>query len=187
MKLGILILGAGLIAAAGAAAAEDGPGERIEERVVIMGGHGGPGGLDADRDGAVSRDEFRTQHDRMFARLDKNGDGRLSGDEFRHHGDGEHVEIEIGGPGAHRGPGHHGPGRHGPAGHGDGERDVRIVRHGPGEGGLDGDKDGKLSLEEFSSPLRDHFRQMDKNGSGFLEEDEMKGEHRVMFRRERKD
>jgi len=177
MKLKILTLGAGLALAAGAAAIAGEPGhERVEERVVIMGGPGGHGDMDANRDGAVTRDEFRGLHDRMFDKLDKNHDGKLAGDEFRHHGPGERFEIELDGPGGHRGgPSHHGPG----------ERDVRVLRHGPGErGDIDANKDGRVSFEEFSAPMREHFREMDKNGNGVLDGDEMKGDHRFMIRRE---
>ncbi len=179
MSLKVLTLGAALALAASAAVAAGEPAERIEERIVVMGGDG-PRGMDADKDGAVTREEFRALHDRMFARLDKDGDGRLAGDEFRHRSKGpggEEIEIETGGPGG----GHHG----GPAHHGGGERDVRIVRHGPGN--LDANKDGKVSFEEFAGPMREHFQEMDRNRSGFLEEDELKGERRMMFRHERRD
>jgi hypothetical protein len=36
---------------------------------------------DANGDGAVSRDELRTERDSAFGRLDRNGDGFLSGDD----------------------------------------------------------------------------------------------------------
>lgn len=41
----------------------------------------GPGGLDKDGDGHISREEFAAPLNDHFARLDKNGDGRLSTEE----------------------------------------------------------------------------------------------------------
>lgn len=207
MKLKILALGAGIALAAGAVAiaADETPAERREERVVIV--SGGPdgdhhAGMDANKDGAISRDEFRAMHDRMFAKMDKNGDGKLSDDEFGgHHGGpgGENITVRIEGPhGPGHGPGGHGPGggewteRHGPEGGRPGE-EVRIIRHGPGHGGdgpgeIDKNKDGKISFEEMSAPLREHFQEADKNKDGVLDKDEMGDEHVFMFRRsERRD
>ena len=195
MKWNILALGAGLALAAGtitvAVAGDEAPGQRTEERVVVV--TGGPGGdhhagMDANNDGSISRDEFRAQHDKMFAKMDKNGDGKLSEDEFRrHHGPGENIVVRVDGP---HGPGGHGPGhgsgmewseRRGPGGP---NEDVRIVRRGPGEPDeMDKNKDGKISFDEMSSPLREHFQEADKNKDGFLDKDEMGGDHVFMFRR----
>ncbi|MGZ8406601.1 MAG: hypothetical protein ACXWVJ_01090, partial [Caulobacteraceae bacterium] len=44
---------------------------------------------------------------------------------------------------------------------------------GGGPEAMDANKDGRISLEEFSAPMREHFGQMDKNKSGYLEKDEM--------------
>ena len=175
--------------------------------------HPGPGGpeghgdmhgkLDANDDGSISRDEFRAAHDEMFGKMDKNHDGKLSGDEVPHgHGPGgpggERIEMRFEGPGGHHGPGgppgancrsgapgemswteHGGPG--GPG------SDVRIVRHGPagpdGHDEMDKNKDGKISFDEFAGPMREHFNDADKNHNGYLEEDEMKGDHQFIFRR----
>lgn len=191
MTIRILTLGAAfaLAASAVAIAADDQPGPRGEERVVIVTGPGGPhgamhGDMDADKDGIITRDEFRAMHDRMFGKLDKNGDGRISADEMKaHHGPGD-VNVRIEGPG-----GHHGPGgmmweeRRGPGG--PGSEDVRIVRHaGDGPGDLDVNKDGKVSFDEFTKPMREHFDAADKNRNGFLDKDEMEGrDHMFMFRR----
>jgi len=196
MTLKIIALGAAVALAAGAAAvaAADQPGQRTEERVVIVGGPGPHGDMDANRDGAVTRDEFRAMHDRMFDKLDKDRDGKISDGEFRdHHGAGE-FNIRVDGP---RG---HGPGdvvimdRHGPPGTwterapgpGGPNEDVRIVRRGPGDGRgeLDANNDGKLSFDEFVKPMREHFTEADKNRNGFLDKDEMEGrDHVFMFRR----
>lgn len=191
MNFKIITLGAGLALAATAALAGDKPagkpGDRVEERVVVMVSGDGPGGMDADKDGSVSRAEFNAMHDRMWAKLDRNGDGKLGKDEMGDHG-----------PGGH-GPGHPGHGGHGPGDHdvmiwqdggegGPGRREVRVVRHGgpDGEGGLDANKDGRISLDEMTAPLRDHFREADKNRDGFLDKDEMggDGDGRVIIRRE---
>lgn len=48
-------------------------------RMVFLGGTAdGPGGLDADGDGQVTRDEFTPPLNDAFGRMDKDGDGRLS-------------------------------------------------------------------------------------------------------------
>jgi len=182
MKLKSLSLGLVLAVAAGAAfaAAPDGkPEERVEERVVIVGGPGGPGrghgAMDANKDGVVTREEFRAMHDKMFDRLDKDRDGRLEDGEF---GDRIMFEERIDGPGGPHGPG----GFHGR--HPDCEKeakcDIKIVRHGEG---LDADKDGRISFEEFAGPMKEHFKEMDSNRNGYLDGDEMKGDRPFMIRR----
>ena len=186
MTIKILALGAVLTLAAGAVAvaADDRPSE-TRERVVVMGGPGPHGEMDANRDGAVTRDEFRALHDRMFGKLDKNGDGKITDDEFKAHHGAEEFNIRVDGPRGHHGrPGdviimdHRGPmGPHRPG------EDVRIVRHGPGEGDIDANKDGKVSFDEFARPMREHFQEADKNRNGFLDKDEMGDDHVFMFRR----
>lgn len=171
MKLKMVALGAGLALAASATAALAEPGARVEERVVVM---GGPGGADADKDGAVSRAEFNAMHDRMWSKMDKDGNGRLDKDEMGGHGEGRRVfMMEHDGPGHPGGMGH-GPGhRAGMEGHGP-RHEVHIVRRG-GEG-LDANRDGRLSLDEFTAPMRDHFKEADTNRNGFLDKDEMGGD-----------
>ncbi len=77
-----------------------------------------------------------------FAHMDKNGDGFISEDE------------------APKGP----PPRRGNDQQGSQKGDGFVKR-------LDKDADGKVSLEEFDGPA-DHFSHMDKNGDGFISEDE---------------
>jgi hypothetical protein len=86
------------------------PHMRTETRVMVMSDHDGPGGLDRDGDGQVSREEFSAPMGDAFARMDTDGNGRLSPEELR----------------AGHGPG--GPG---------GERQVMIWNGGP-EGGPEG-------------------------------------------------
>lgn len=86
------------------------PHMRTETRVMVMGDHDGPGGLDNDGDGQISREEFAAPMNDAFGRMDTDGNGRLTPE-----------ELSAG----------HGPG--GP----DGEREMMIFRGGP-EGGPDG-------------------------------------------------
>lgn len=81
----------------------------------------------------------------------------------------------------------------GPGGHGDfpmmfsgegapGEHSrIEIRRVGP-DGAMDKDGDGRVSEEEFLAPMRDAFREMDKDNSGSLEEGERGGRHVIEHR-----
>lgn len=188
MQIKLAALGAGIllasVASAALAAGQPEAVERVEERVVVM-SHG-PGGMDADKDGVVSRAEFDAMHDRMWSKMDADGDGKIAADEMGN-GPGGHMMMMDHGPG-HAAMGEHGPGHGAMAGHGAGHgarHDIHIVRHG-GEG-LDANKDGKLSLDEFTAPMRDHFKEADKNRNGFLDKDEMGGDgERVVIRRTEK-
>jgi len=207
-----LAAGAAAFAADAPASPDQRTEERVV--IICDGGPGGPHGpggpgmhgdmhadmharLDANGDGSISRDEFRALHDDMFGKLDKNHDGKLSGDEFPHGPGGpggpgeERFEVRVDGPDGPHGPG--GPGMHG-CGPGDmamsdeGADNVRIIRHGPGgpdgPDEMDANKDGRISFDEFVAPLREHFNAVDKNHNGFLDKDEMTGDHQFIFRRE---
>lgn len=103
---------------------------RSEVRVVTIGGPDGPGRLDADGDGFVTREEFVAPLSNAFDRIDADHDGRLSTEELRaHHGEGgahdraAALHMGRGGPGMMMfdGPG----GGHGPG-------DVMMFHGGPG-------------------------------------------------------
>ena len=114
---------------------------RSEIRIVSTDGDG-PGRMDADGDGVITREEFTAPMGRAFDRLDANRDGRLSTEErAASHGgpDGEgRAVFMMGGP---EGPGAEGvrvftsrmssPGAVGlPGG-----REIRIIRREGGPGG----------------------------------------------------
>lgn len=141
------------------------PGARTEHRVMVLGGHGGegPGSLDKDGDGQLSREEFTAPMADAFTRFDTNNDGRLSDEELKAgHGGGPDGDGNVtfmrhpGGPGGEgqmvfmRHPG----GPEGPVGPGmhrfevrretvNGEETVRVFTQGENgemtevEGGLD--------------------------------------------------
>ncbi len=115
----------------------------VRTRVMVMGADG-PGGLDKDGDGQVSREEFAAPLNDHFGRMDKNGDGRLSTEELTAGQGvmgGDHDVIIPRGPG---GPeGHRFQMRRHPGGEdgvhaehaGDGERRVMVFSGGPGGSG----------------------------------------------------
>lgn len=118
------------------------PPPEVHARFMVMGAEG-PGGLDKDGDGQITREEFAAPLNDHFARLDKDGDGRLSTGELTagHGGRGEggHHDVTI-----IRGPGGSGvrhfelrreggeAGAH--PGHGEG-RSMVFVGGDPGAGG----------------------------------------------------
>lgn len=191
------IIAVALLASLNAAPVQD-QGPRIETRseirIVTADGEG-PGRLDADGDGVVTRQEFTAPLNSAFDRLDADNDGRLSTQE---------LAADRGGPGRavfmRDGPGGPGPGVHvftsrmdGPRGPG-GDADVFMFRRGGPEGGpgepgrshvfvrrfggpdgpgaMDRDGDGKVSQDEFLAPLREAFARMDADGDGFLDDRE---------------
>lgn len=142
------------------------PGVRTEHRVMVLGGPGGegPGSLDKDGDGQISREEFSAPMNDAFGRMDTNGDGRLSDEEMKAGhggpgGDGNVMFMRHPGPGGPGGEDHmvfmrHPGGPEGPAGPGmhrfevrrenvNGEETVRVFTRGEDgemiqvEGGLE--------------------------------------------------
>lgn len=165
---------------------QDGDGPRVERRSeirIVTTDSGGPGRLDADGDGVVTREEFSAPMGDAFDRLDENDDGRLSAEELA----ASHGPGGPGGPGRRvmmmGGPG--GPGEHdvrvftlgGPEGgpEGPGPHRVFVQRFGgpDGPGDVDANDDGKVSQDEFLAPLVEAFGRMDADNDGFLDQ----GEH----------
>lgn len=179
------------------------PETRSEVRIVTLGGPDGhgPGRLDSDGDGVVTREEFSAPMALAFDRMDADHDGRLTTEELA----AGHREGGPGGPGVRvmtmGGPG--GPGGHpmmfrrgheeggdadvfvirrdggaeggpppGPGG--PGERRVEIRRFGgpDGHGAMDANGDGKISEDEFLAPMREAFQSMDADHDGSLDDSE---------------
>lgn len=167
---------------------------RSEVRIVTTGGPDGPGRLDADDDGVVTREEFIAPLSNAFDRLDADDDGRLSSEELRAHpGDGEGhdgpmvFEMRRGGPGRPMlgGPGAHGPGDvmmfHGGLGAGSHEAFI-IRRGGPGGGpGVHGPGERRVEIRRFGGPGGEGG--MDANGDGRVTEDEFLAPLRDAFQR----
>ncbi|MDP3801309.1 EF-hand domain-containing protein [Brevundimonas sp.] len=160
----------------------------VRTRVMVMGGDG-PGGLDRDGDGQITREEFAAPMNDHFARMDKDGDGRLSTDELTaghaamagaHGGHDVMIRRGPGGPGHHGGPGAHMMPPHGEGG--SGERiEIRRMGGPGGEHDLDADDDGRISEAEFSAPLREAFMRLDADRSGFIEAGERGSGHAEVF------
>lgn len=140
---------------------------QIHTRVLTLNGQGGEG-LDADKDGFVSRQEFAAPMDRAFARMDKDGDGKLSREELAAgHGASGEGGVRI----MTLGDGDVARGLEGSIASGDGPVHVFTLNGDAVQDGrdLDADKDGRVTEDEFLARLRDAFRRMDKDGSGALE------------------
>ena len=93
----------------------------VRTRVMMMGADG-PGGLDKDGDGQITREEFAAPMNDHFARMDANSDGRLSTEELS----AGHVGMA--------GEGHDIMMMHGPGG--PGERHIEMRRVDGGEPGV---------------------------------------------------
>jgi hypothetical protein len=77
---------------------------QTQVHVIASGGPDGPGRLDADEDGFVTREEFTAPLATAFDRLDENDDGRLSPEEMpsgrgENHGGPMVFNMREGGPG----------------------------------------------------------------------------------------
>ncbi len=140
--------------------------ETLSEIRIVSANGDGPGRMDANGDGVVTREEFTAPMGGAFDRLDADRDGRLTAEEMTagHAGsDGEpRAVFMMGGRGAPEGP--LGPGVHVFTSRmsvpgGSGERDIRIVRRdgGPGGAGLpmiihgEGGPDGDAQVFTFRS------------------------------------
>lgn len=181
----------------------------VRSHVLFMGGDGphGPGRMDADGDGQVTREEFAAPLDAAFARMDRDGDGRLSAEELAsgHGGDGE-VTI-VRGPGGEgrrfefRRPGGEGAprierdgervmvftGREGGPG---GEREIVIhprggeprVIHLDGPDAPDGPHGSRVEIRRFGGP-DGGGHDLDKDGDGKVSEAEFTAPLREAFAR----
>jgi hypothetical protein len=167
---------------------------RSEVRIVNVGGPDGPGRLDADEDGFVTREEFTAPLSNAFDRIDADDDGRLSAEELRsHNGDAEGhdgpvvLEMRRGGPGVRMfgGRGGHGPGDvmmfHG--GPGGGDREVFVMRRGGPGGDVEahGPGERRIEIRRFGGP--DGHGDMDANDDGRVTEDEFVAPLREAFLR----
>lgn len=168
---------------------------RSEMRVVAA-DRDGPGDLDKDGDGIITREEFSAPMGDAFDRLDADDDGRLSAGEL------------AAGPGGRDGPGRRvmmfgGPGEHavhvitaaGPAGHGapgvmmfggprgPGAPGVHVFtsRTGPDGGPPPLAGPGQVFVRRFGGP--DGPGEMDKDGDGKVSQDEFLAPMRDAFGR----
>jgi hypothetical protein len=183
----------------------------VRSRVVFMGaGADGPGAIDADGDGQVTREEFAAPLNDAFGKMDKDGDGRLSREELtadqgpgdvnvtvRRQGGGaagaERFEFRRPGPGGERGP------RIGQDGErtmvfvspdGPGEESHVVVRTlprgGPGVVHLrrvpDGEGEGRVVVRTVGSPGHGPD-DLDKDGDGKISEAEFIAPLRDAFTR----
>lgn len=172
-------------------------------RVMVIGPQG-PGSLDKDGDGQVSREEFAAPMNDHFGRMDKDGDGRLSTDELstgagmaedgavmiRRGGDGHHFELRrsADGPGGERtmvfagGPGGE-PGEREIVIHAPGGPGAPHIFHAPGHGGPGGPGgDARFEIRTIGGPGNGPG-EMDKDGDGRLSEAEFTAPLRDAFAR----
>jgi hypothetical protein len=81
---------------------------QVRTRVMLMGADG-PGGLDKDGDGQITREEFAAPMNDHFSRMDTDSDGRLSTEELSAGhvamAGGDHDVMMMHGPGGPGGPG----------------------------------------------------------------------------------
>jgi hypothetical protein len=182
------------LAALSPAPAQDRAETRAEIRVVNVGGEG-PGRLDGDGDGVITREEFAAPVGDAFDRLDADRDGRLSAGELAaghggpdgpgprvlmFGGPGDHADRDVrviarGGPGGPGGPGmmiFGGPGGPGVQ--------VFTARTGP-DGGPMAPGSSQVFVRRFGGP--DGPGAMDKDGDGKVSQDEFLTPLREAFAR----
>lgn len=176
---------------------------QVRTRMMVMGGDG-PGALDKDGDGQVSRDEFAAPMNSHFAMMDKDSDGRLSTEELTAGhaamAGGDHnvmIMRHPGGPGDHGGEGTHRfemrlPRHGGPAGAPGGHNEERTVvvvggagGHGPGGHGPAAHGEGgpgrKVEIHTIGGPGGGH--DLDADDDGRISEAEFTNPLREAFTR----
>jgi len=165
----------------------------IRTRVTVMAADG-PGSLDKDGDGYVSREEFTAPMTGHFGQMDKDADGRLSPDELSGgRGGAGDANVMIlrsgrdGAPGVHRFEMRR-PHSGGEAGareeheiivHGPGEGGLPLILHRPGHHGPGGDS--RVEMRHMGGP--DGRADMDKDGDGRVSEAEFIAPLREAFAR----
>lgn len=181
----------------------------VRSHLVFMGGASdGPGNLDADGDGQVTREEFAAPLNDAFGKMDKDGDGRLSTGELasdhgpgdanvtirrRGGGDVERFELRRDGPAAERGARFERDGERtmvfvGPEGRGgDGEVVIRTLRGGDGphvirfDHGPEVVRDGRVVVR--ADGVTRGSDDLDKDGDGKVSEAEFIAPLREAFAR----
>lgn len=117
--------------------------------------------LDANGDGIVTKEEYKTFRDQMFVRHDTNGDGTLTQDDMQ-------GGARMGGG---RGPQSGGPGGQGMMGPGGQGRMGNMPMRGMME--ADGNQDGKIARDEWDARTEELFTLRDRNKDAQLTPDEM--------------
>jgi len=182
MKTLTLLSGAALLAVAGIALAQGGPGPGpdgpgphgdVTRQQVVAHVDEMFARLDANRDGRVTPEEMHAagEHRReemrahVFDRIDANHDGNISREEFAE----AHAMHGPGGPGGHGGM-HMGMGPGGPGGpEGPGGHGMRGMR-------MFGDQ-GFVTLEQMRARALEHFDRADANHDGTLTQAEREAAH----------